>query len=200
MGAVAGEGWNIPRQETDFYYVKGCVEELLAVLRAPQPTFTGDALPPFLNPGKAAVIRLKGEKIGALGELLPEVAHAFELPAGVFIFELDLPLVAHHIRREIAFTPLPRFPSVTRDVAVTIDVGISAEEIMAIIRGIDNQYTESIEVFDCYQGDPIPVGKKGLAFRIRYRSLDRTLTDEEVNQFHHEVLEQLQKVPGLAIR
>jgi phenylalanyl-tRNA synthetase beta chain len=104
------------------------------------------------------------------------------------------------VRGETAFAPLPRFPSVTRDVAVTIEVGISAEEIMTIIGGVDNKYFESIEVFDCYQGDPIPAGKKGLAFRIRYRSLDRTMTDEEVNQFHQEVLERLQKVPGLAIR
>jgi len=200
MGAIAKEGWNIPRQEADFYYVKGCVEQLLAVLRTPQPTFTRAEAPPYLDHGEAAVIRLDGEKIGALGALLSEVAHAFELPPGVFIFELDLPLVAKNVRGEIAFAPLPRFPSVTRDVAVTIDVGISAEEIMAIMRGVNNQYIESIEVFDCYQGDPIPVGNKGLAFRIRYRSLDRTMTDEEVNQFHQEVLEQLQKVPGLAIR
>ena len=200
MGAVAGEGWNIPRQEADFYYVKGCVEQLLAEVRSPLPTFTRDGVPSYLNPGKAAVIRLDGEEIGALGELLPEVANAFELPPGVFIFELDLPLLSHYVRKEITFAPLPRFPSVTRDVAITIDVVISAEEIMAIMRGVDNKYIESIEVFDCYQGDPIPVGKKGLAFRIRYRSLDRTMTDEEVNQFHQEVLERLQKVPGLAIR
>lgn len=200
MGAVAGEGWNIPRREADFYYVKGSVEQLLDVLRTPLPTLTRDEMPPYLNPAKAAVIRLDGEKIGALGELLPEVAHAFELPPGVFIFELDLPLVANHVRGEIGFVPLPRFPSVTRDVAVTINAGISAEEIMAIMRGVDNQYLESIEVFDCYQGDPIPAGKKGLAFRIRYRSPDRTMTDEEVNQFHQEVLERLEKVPGLAIR
>jgi phenylalanyl-tRNA synthetase beta chain len=200
MGAVAEEGWNIARQEADFFYVKGCVEQLLDVLKTPLLTFTRDETPPYLNHGEGAVIRLEGEKIGALGELLPEVANAFELPPGVFIFEFDLPLLANHVRGEIAFTPLPRFPSVTRDVAVTIDVGISAEEIMAIVRGVDNQYIESIEVFDCYQGDPIPIGKKGLAFRIRYRSLDRTLTAEEVSQFHQKVLEQLQKVPGLAIR
>jgi phenylalanyl-tRNA synthetase beta chain len=200
MGAVTPEGWNIPRQEADFYYVKGCVEQLLAEVRSPLPTFTSAKVPPYLNPGKAAVIRLDGETIGALGELLPEVAHVFELPPGVFIFELDLPLLSHYVRKEITFAPLPRFPSVNRDVAVTIDVGISAEEIMAIVRGVDNQYIESIEVFDCYQGDPIPVGKKGLAFRIRYRSLDRTLTDEEVNQFHQAVLARLEKVPGLAIR
>jgi phenylalanyl-tRNA synthetase beta chain len=133
MGAIAKEGWNTPRQEADFYYVKGCVEQLLDVLRTPQPTFTRAEVPAFLNPGKAAVIKLEGEKIGALGELLPEVANAFELPPGVFIFELDLPLVTNHVKGEIAFTSLPRFPSVARD-GVTIDAGW-ALAIMAIARG-----------------------------------------------------------------
>jgi phenylalanyl-tRNA synthetase beta chain len=200
MGAVAKEGWNSTLQQADFYYSKGCIEQLLAEARSPLPTFTREGVPPYLNPGKGAAIRLDGEEIGALGELLPEVAHALELPPGVFIFELDLPRLVKHVREEIAFTPLPRFPSVTRDVAVTIDAGISAAEIMVIIRGVDNRYIESIEVFDYYQGDPIPAGKKGLAFRISYRSLDRTMTDAEVNQFHQEVLDRLQKVPGLAIR
>ncbi|MCJ7663164.1 MAG: phenylalanine--tRNA ligase subunit beta [Desulfobacterales bacterium] len=200
MGAVAGEGWNIPHEEADFYYVKGCVEQLLAELKIPAPTFTAGEETPYLSPGKGAVIRLAGEKIGAVGELHPEVAHAFELPCGVFIFEFDLPILSNHFRREITFTTLPRFPSVTRDVAVTIDAGMSAEEITTIIKGVDNKYIESIEVFDCYQGDPIPRGRKGLAYRIRYRSPDRTMTDEEVNGFHRKVLEQLEKVPALTIR
>ena len=200
MGAVTPEGWNIPLQEADFYYVKGCVEQLLAELKTPAPTFTAGAVQPYLNPGTGAIIRLDGEKVGDLGELHPEVAHAFELPRGVFIFEFDLPPLSNHMSREITFTPLPRFPSVARDVAVTIDAGISAEEITAIIKGVDNKYIESIEVFDCYQGDPIPLGRKGLAYRIRYRSPDRTMTDEEVNEFHQGVLERLEKVPALTIR
>jgi phenylalanyl-tRNA synthetase beta chain len=200
LGAVAGEGWNTPHEEADFYYVKGCVEQLLAELKIPAPTFTTGEETPYLSPGKGAVINLDGEEIGALGELLPEVAHVFELPRGVFTFEFDLPLLLHHMSREITFTPLPRFPSVARDVAVTIDAGISAQEIAAIIKGVDNKYIESIEVFDCYQGDPIPVGRKGLAYRIRYRSPDRTMIDEEVNEFHRKVMERLEKVPSLTIR
>ena len=94
IGAVAEEGWNIPRREVDFYYVKGCVEQLLDELKDPSSDLygqRGDALPP---PGKAAVIRLDGGADRVLGELLPDVAEAFELPPGVFIFELDLPAVA----------------------------------------------------------------------------------------------------------
>ena len=135
-----------------------------------------------------------------VGELHPEVAEAFELPSGVFIFELDLPTLAQRSREDITFVPLPRFPSVARDVAVTVDEGISAGELMEVIRGVDNEYIEAVEVFDSYRGDPIPLGRKGLAFRVRYRSPERTLTDEEVNEFHREVLERLARMPALTIR
>jgi phenylalanyl-tRNA synthetase beta chain len=200
MGTVAGEGWNIPLQEVDFYYVKGCVEQLLAELKTPSPTFiAGDGIP-YLHPGKGGVIRLNKAEIGVVGELHPEVAQAFELPPGVLIFELDLPAVADRFWGEIQFTPLPRFPSVARDVAVTVNESMSAGEIMEIIRGVDNRCIESVEVFDFYRGDPIPAGRKGLAFRIRYRMPDRTLTDEETNRFHQGVLERLGRVPALVVR
>jgi phenylalanyl-tRNA synthetase beta chain len=198
MGAVVGEGWNIPPQEVDFFYAKGCIERLLAELRAPSPAFIAGQATPYLHPGKGAVIQLDDQEVGVVGELHPEVA--FELSTGVFIFELDLPALAQRSLREITFVPLPRFPSVARDVAVTVDEGISAGELMEIMREVDNEYIEAVEVFDCYRGDPIPLGKKGLAFRIRYRSPDRTLTDEEVNEFHQKVLERLERMPALTIR
>jgi len=200
MGAVVEEGWHVPLQEVDFFYAKGCVEQLLAELRIPPPTFTTGQGIPYLHPGTGAVIQVDDKAIGVVGALHPEVAEAFELPPGVLIFELDLPALAERSREEITFVPLPRFPSVARDVAVTVDEEISAGELMDIIRGVDNEYIESVEVFDCYTGDPIPRGKKGLAFRVRYRSSDRTLTDEEVNDFHRRVLERLEHMPALTIR
>jgi phenylalanyl-tRNA synthetase beta chain len=200
MGVVATEGWNVPPQEVDFYFVKGCVGQLLAELRTPAPVFTDSEGVPYLNPSKGGVVTVEKVAVGAVGELHPEVAEAFELPAGVFIFELDLPTLADRFWREITFTPLPRFPAVDRDVAVAVDEGVSAEEIREIIHGVDNACIELVEVFDCYRGDPIPPGRKGLAFQIRYRSGEKTLTDEEVNEFHQEVLERLQNVPELTIR
>jgi phenylalanyl-tRNA synthetase beta chain len=200
MGAVAEEGWNVARQEVDFYYAKGCVELILAEVRAPSPTFAHVEGIPYLHPRKGAIVRLEGEEIGVGGELHPEVAHAFELPEGVLVFELDLATVADRFSRDITFTPLPRFPSVVRDVAVTVDEGMSAGEIMQIIRGVNDTSIEAVEVFDRYQGDPIPGGRKGLAYRITYRSPDRTLTDEEVNEIHQGVLARLEQVSALTIR
>jgi phenylalanyl-tRNA synthetase beta chain len=200
LGRVAGEGWNVPPQEVDFYYVKGCIEQVLAELKVPAPAFTHSEVIPYLHPSNGAVVTVDGVAVGAIGELHPAVAEVSELPPGVLVFEIDLPALAERFWREITFTPLPRFPSVDRDVAMVIDEGTSAEELKEIIQGIDNAYIEMVEVFDCYRGDSIPSGRKGLAFRIRYRSGERTLTDEEVNEFHQEVLKQLQSVPALTIR
>ncbi|UCC66666.1 MAG: phenylalanine--tRNA ligase subunit beta [Deltaproteobacteria bacterium] len=200
MGAFAGGGWNISPKEVDFYDVKGCVERLLFDLGIPSPAFSFGEDISYLHPHKAGVIELDGEWVGVLGELHPEVANAYGLPSGVYIFEFDLPLLLDQYLKERKFIPIPRFPSVARDVSVMVDEGVSAEEIAEIIRGVGSKFMERVEVFDCYHGDPIPPGQKGLAFRIRYRSPERTLTDEEVNGFHREVLEKLRGVPGLMIR
>jgi phenylalanyl-tRNA synthetase beta chain len=200
MGNIAEEGWNVPPQKVDFYYVKGCVEHVLTALRSPAPTFSRSEEIPYLHPGKGAVVTVGGVDIGTVGELHPAVAEAFELPPDVLVFEIDLPTLAERFWSEVTFAPLPRFPSVDRDVAVVVDEGTSAEELRELIQGVDNACIESVEVFDCYRGDPIPSGRKGMAFRVRYRSGERTLTDEEVNEFHQEVLKQLQTVPALTIR
>jgi len=200
MGIFAGGGWNVPPKEVDFYGVKGCVERLLFELGAPFPTFTSAEGIPYLHPSKGAVVKVEAEGVGVLGEIHSEVAKAYELPSGVYIFELDLPCLLEHCRSGIKFTPLPRFPSVARDVAVVVNEEVRAGEITEVIRGVGNRFMESVEVFDCYRGASIPPGQKGLAFRIRYRSPERTLTDEEVNGFHQEVLERLEEVGGLMIR
>lgn len=200
MGTFVGGGWNMSAKEVDFYDVKGCLEQLFFNQRAPAPTFASGEAIPYLHPSRAAMVNLGGERVGIVGELHPEVAAAYELPPGVYIFEIDFPSVVDHCQSEITVAPLPRFPSVIRDVAVVIDEDVSVEEIADIMRGAGGKFMESVEVFDCYRGDSIPPERKGLAFRIRYRSSERTLTDEEVNEFHREVLERLQEVPGLKIR
>jgi phenylalanyl-tRNA synthetase beta chain len=200
IGATAGHGWNSPRQEVDFFYTKGCVERILAELHTPSPTFTGSERIAYVHPGKGAAVQILDKAIGLVGELHPHVAEAFGLPAGVFIFELDLAALSDGYLQAITFTPLPRFPSVARDVAVAVDERITADELTRMIREVDTTAIESVEIFDSYQGDPIPAGRKGLAFRIQYRSLERTLTDEEVNGFHQKVLERLARIPELVIR
>jgi len=87
----------------------------------------------------------------------------------------------------LAARPLPRFPSVERDLAVVVDGTFPAQRIVSWIKELNHSLIEDVQVFDEYRGSPIPEGKKSLAYTISYRAEDRTLTDAEVNQLHHEL-------------
>jgi len=201
MGVFTGGSWNYPSRRVSFHDVKGCVESLLHELRIPDVTFSSaNGWVPYMHPGKSAVIRVDGSDVGGLGELHPEVIGAFDLPEGVYVFEIELPALVSSFDPEAHFSPLPRFPSIVRDVAVVIDEMVTGREIIEVIRGVSTDLMEDVQVFDCYRGDPIPEGRKGLAFRVRYRSSERTLTDAEVNGVHQDVLERLKAIGGLTIR
>jgi phenylalanyl-tRNA synthetase beta chain len=145
----------------------------------------------FLHPGKAALLAVDGAPIGGLGALHPEVAQACDLAGEVWLAELDFADLAHYVPRRIALRPVPRFPAVTRDLAVIVDEAFRAGEIVEEVRAVGSSQIESVRLFDCYRGAPIPPGKKSLAYSIAYRASDRTLTDDEVNALHAAVLERL---------
>jgi phenylalanyl-tRNA synthetase beta chain len=199
MGAFSPRGWQREEKPVDFFDVKGCVDALLCELKLPAATYSLTQREPYLGES-GVVVAIDNEEVGVAGDLHPLVAESFELPGGVFIFELDLPFLAEMFTRDVQFSPLPRYPSVIRDVAVVVPDETTAGEIARVIRGVDGSIMASVEVFDVYEGDPIPVGKKGLAYRVQYRSPEKTLTDKEVNQIHNKVLETLRGVPGLTIR
>jgi phenylalanyl-tRNA synthetase beta chain len=145
----------------------------------------------FLHPGKAASIEVSGEPIGCLGALHPEVAQACDLSGEVWLAELDFERVAHYLARRVAVKAVPRFPAVTRDLAVVVEEPFRAGDIIEEVRGLGNPQIESVRLFDCYRGAPVPAGKKSLAYSIAYRATDRTLTDAEVNALHATVMARL---------
>ena len=147
----------------------------------------------FLHPGKAALAEIDGTPLGVAGALHPELAQSSDLPGEVWIAELDFAELGHYVPRRLALRPLPRFPAVTRDLAVVVDEGFRAGEIVEEIRALANPQIEMVRLFDCYRGAPIPAGRKSLAYTIAYRAADRTLTDDEVNGLHAAVLERLTK-------
>jgi phenylalanyl-tRNA synthetase beta chain len=177
----------------DFLDVKGICATLLAGLGIEEERVRwrpGGAIA-FLHPGKAALLEIDGTPLGVAGALHPEVAQMLDLPAEVWMSELDLAGLAHYVPRRVALRPLPRFPAVTRDLAVVVDEGFAAGEIVEEIRALGSSEVESVRLFDCYRGAPIPGGKKSLAYTIAYRAADRTLTDDEVNRLHATVLTRL---------
>ena len=188
--------WAVPPRPVDFYDIKGCVEDLLEGLRIPEPRFVRAADVPYLHPGKAARILVGETEIGVLGEVHPRVTERYAFPdkAEVHLCEVNFELLLKWAGAENQFRPLPRFPAVDRDLSLVVDQRLEAEKIMEVIRDLRHSILEGIQLFDVYRGAPIPEGKKGLSYRIRYQSRDRTLTDEEVNEVHEKVIQRLGEV------
>jgi phenylalanyl-tRNA synthetase beta chain len=122
-----------------------------------------------------------------MGEIHPDFAEELDVPP-FLLFELDFDMLLQYGRIERTYCPLPRFPSVQRDVALVVDESLPAHTITAWIRELQHPVLKDVELFDDYRGPSIPEGKKSLAYTLSYRALDRTLTDTEVNAVHEEMI------------
>jgi phenylalanyl-tRNA synthetase beta chain len=176
--------------------MKGCVQDLLEGLRIPELSFVRAENVPYLHPGKSARVLAGGTEVGVLGEIHPKVIERYAFPdkARLHLFEINFELLIKWAGEENQFRPLPKFPAVDRDLSLVVDGGLEAQKIVEAIRELRQPILEGIQLFDVYRGAPIPEGKKGLSYRIRYQSRDRTLTDEEVNEVHEKVIRRLGEV------
>jgi phenylalanyl-tRNA synthetase beta chain len=138
----------------------------------------------FLHPGQAALVAIDGTSVGVAGALHPGISQARDLAGEVWLAELDFTNLAHYVPRRVSLHPIAKFPAVTRDIAVIVDEAFQAGQIIEEVRAVGESQIESVRLFDCYRGAPVPPGKKSLAYTIAYRAADRTLTDTEVNALH----------------
>ncbi len=200
FGARGRRGLRVKEAKVTFLEAKGLVEGLLELLALDQSAeWTALRIPPFLHPGKAALLRLGTGTIGYLGELHPDIADKLGLPF-CQLFELDFEGLLQYSPRELKVCSLPRFPSVERDLAVIVDEALPAERIMKWVKDLNQSLIEKVEIFDEYHGSPIAEGKKSLAYRISYRAEDRTLTDAEVNALHQDLIAQIGERFGAQLR
>jgi phenylalanyl-tRNA synthetase beta chain len=194
------ESWAKPRAECDFFDLKGALEGLFEGMGVAGVQFLPDHQIPFLHPGKACRVCVKGEDIGILGEVNPAVRELFDLKEKVFLFELDFQKVVSRMTERRTFTPLPRYPAVARDLAVVVDEPVAAGDILKTLWKASEGWIKEIRLFDLYRGNPVPSGRKSLAFRLVYQKEDRTLTDREVNEFHQNLVELLAREYKGALR
>ncbi|MGH7933624.1 MAG: phenylalanine--tRNA ligase subunit beta [Candidatus Binataceae bacterium] len=192
-----------PAIKAGFTTVKGIVETYFRTIGVPERVeFTppvGTA--PFLHPGRSALVRLDGATLGCIGELHPAETLRLELNSTCVVFELDLTkLIAYGCQPRPAIEPPPKFPAVRRDLALVLDRGFPADKVLKAISEAKSALLESVEIFDVYEGDSVPSGKKSVALACRYRSKDRTLTDEEVNRAHAALVDQAKARLGAELR
>ena len=200
-GARARRGLRL-KEETppNLLDAKGLVEGILEVLGIEaHPRWSAAGVGSFLHPGKAAVFGFADREMGYLGELHPDLREVFQLEP-FLVLELDFEGLVQYAPRRLAARPLPRFPSVERDLAIVVDEAFPAQRIVGWVKELNHSLIEDVQVFDQYRGSPVPEGKKSLAYTISYRAEDRTLTDAEVNQLHHELAARIGDVFGAKLR
>jgi phenylalanyl-tRNA synthetase beta chain len=192
-------GWSTPATPFDFFDVKGTVDALCAAFGV-HPTYES-AQTPHLHPGRSARVSLGGIPLGVLGQLHPTLAE--ELDFGdrtVQVAELDVEvLLAQRPGGMQAVTP-PRFPPAERDIAVVLDEAVPHADVERVIRDAGGALLASVRLFDVYRGDPIPAGKRSMAFALRYQAPDRTLDDAEIDAAHARVEEALRATLGAQVR
>ncbi len=191
-GLATPDHWSGARRAVDFADIKGVVEQLQVLAQVP-PSFQ-EVETPYLVSGRAAAIVVDGKTIGVFGQLLPAIAESRELPAAdeVYVGEIDLDaLTAAAPAETLRTSPLPRHPSVVRDVSILVADTLSAATVRGTIRSAAPATLIQIREFDRYQGKGVPDGKVSLSFRLTFQSPERTLTDDEVQAAMQRIIDAL---------
>lgn len=199
-GSREREGWCHGTETVDFYDAKGIVENILDLLHIEGVTWVADVPESYYHPGKSCSIMVGRVRIGTLGEIHPAVQEAFDLDKPVYCFELDFEKLVTCCRWKTGITVPSRFPDSTRDMALLVPEETPAERIIDCVRGVKAREIEQVEIFDVYRGSGIPEGFKSIAIRIRYRSFERTLLDEEISAIHAKVRDSLVNKVNVSIR
>jgi len=195
-GPRAELSWQAGREPLDFFDAKGAVENLLKQLGLKVSFEISDD--EGLFPGRGADIIIDDARVGIVGDLHPRLAQAFELSSAASLIEIDLEKLLAGIAGIKEYQSIPRFPSVSRDMALVVDEPVGYRKVEEIIESFP--LVTQITLFDLYRGEQIPGGKKSFAIRIVYQSPKHTLTDEEVDQTQEQMLGKLNKELGAVLR
>lgn len=202
-GAITGlreqHQWQGEKKEVDFFVLKGILEGLFAKLGLEQKVEYRQAAVEGMHPGRTAQIYLAGQKIGFIGQVHPTVQKDLDLKE-TYVFELSLETVFAEEVAPLQYESIPRFPSITRDIALVVEKEKVAGEIERIIVEAGGKLLKDVHVFDLYEGEHMEPGKKSLAFSLKYFDPEKTLTDEEVTKVHEKVLTAVKDKSGAVLR
>lgn len=186
-------------EDVDFFVVKGIVEELFDRLNIKDWDIEAIDNASAYHPGRCAVVSLNGERLGLFGEIHPSVSENYGIRQRVYAFELDVDAMFALHTPEKQYTPLPKYPATTRDLALLCDEQIPVLSLEKTMIKAAGATLESIKLFDVYQGKQIEAGKKSVAFNLTLRSKESTLTDEQVNATIKKIMRALEDM-GAVLR
>ena len=196
----AGEEWPGETRIMDYLDARGVLEHLMASLGIDSWSLSEFTFPPF-HPGRSTEVLLAGgPPIGEVAELHPRVAEAFELPGRVAVAELFLEPLVEAAGEVATYRPLSRFPPLRRDLAFEVDRDVPAGAVRAAMVEAGGALLDRVLLFDVFEGDPVPEGRKSLAFHLDLRAPDRTLTDDEADERVRAISERLARDLGAQMR
>ncbi len=200
-GARSETSWHNRDIPCDFYDIKGAAEGLMCGLKLEGIRFTvmPDESCEYTRPGHTAQILASDSRVGLVGEIHPRVRDSFDLKQTAFILELELEKIAGLIPEDRKSKGIPRFPAINRDITIIVDRAIEAQTVLEAVHKFQEELIENLHLFDVFEGDPIAAGKKSVSFRVTYRSPDKTLEDEDVNNLHKSITDRLLNAFGATL-
>jgi phenylalanyl-tRNA synthetase beta chain len=184
----------------DYLDLKGSVENIVEGLGIKNAKYERESENVSFHPGKTAKLVIGKTVVGILGEVHLVVCENYGLDLPCFVAQLDLDALYESTNTDRKYKPLPKFPAVTRDIALLVEDTILVQEINETIRKAGGNLVEKVNLFDIYKGKQIPEGKKSIAYAIAYRDENKTLTDNEVNKVHEKILRSLEYKLGATLR
>ena len=205
------EGEELPKEDViltlgsygeneDFFSLKGEVEALLRCLNVKPHTVVAQKENPSYHPGRCADLYVEGQYVGVFGQVHPLAAANYGISSEIYCAELNFTALMTLLAPEALYRPLPKFPSVERDLALVCDETLTAAQVEAVIASAGGTLLRSVKLFDLYRGKGIPEGKKSLAFALELRADDRTLTDADSDGVVKNILTALNEKLGVILR
>ena len=183
-----------------FFTLKGELEAVLNGMRMPKAVYTADKNNPSYHPGRCASVSVNGEVVGVMGQVHPAVAKNYGIDAEVYCAEIDFTKLCAMQLPEATYVPLPKYPTVSRDLAILCDEAVTVAEAENVITASAGKLLRGVKLFDIYRGTGVPEGKKSLAFSLQLRADDRTLTDTDSEAVVSKVLDALKEKLGAELR
>ena len=177
----------------DFFMMKGMLEALLDRFGIRDVKFKAEREEGMYHPGRCASLWIDDRKLGIMGEIHPDVLERFSFDARPVVAELDFDMICENADTEVHYQKPPKYPSTQRDIAMVVDADLEVGAIIDEIRKNDSAILEDVKLFDIYRGIPIPADKKSCAFSLTYRSDEKTLTDEEVDEVQQKIISDLRE-------
>lgn len=186
--------------EESFFTLKGAVETILDSIRAEDVTYVAEKSDPSYHPGRCAKVYVNGQEVGTLGQIHPLVAANYGVDAELYYADLKFDALFASRGADPEYQPLPKFPAVTRDIAVLVDKAVTVGAMESSIQAAAKGLLKDVTLFDIYEGAKLPTGKKSVAFNLVLRADDRSLTAQEADDEVNLVLERLKKDFGAMLR